>query len=198
MSLGIPLTVRRCKHPEHQRGRVRFVIGARCRPGEAVVLRRWRDRSRDAAAKAKGISFDGCRLPPGTFQLLDACREQGLDLETAMTPEILRPFYDGVRREHPTWRAPNPTHLAALITCLARTKHLDRIVNRERIAENPGLPDLFLWKRGREEKPFAGQFIEVKRRSRTYKEPLSKEQRDEIAFLNKIGAKARVVYLLER
>jgi hypothetical protein len=198
MSLGIPLTVRRCQHAEHQRGRVRFVVGDRCRPGEAVVLRRWRDRSREPAAKAKRIAFDGCRLPPGTFQLLDACRQEGLDLNAAMTPDILRPFYDRARREHPTWRAPNVTHLAAVITCLARTKHLNAVVNRERTATNPGIPDLFLWKRDKDGQPFGGQFIEVKRRSRTYKEPVSKEQREEIAFLKTIGAKARVVYLLER
>jgi hypothetical protein len=198
MSLRIPLTVKRCAHPEHQRGRVRFVFGTRCRPGEAVVLRRWRDRAREAASRAQGITFDGCRLPPGTFRLLDACRTAGLDLEAGITAETLRPYYDEARRQHPTWRAPNPAHLAALINCLARTKRLTRIVNRERAAANPGLPDLFLWRRRKDGEPFGEQFIEVKRRARDYREPLSKEQKAEIAFLNDIGAKARAIYLVER
>ena len=115
-----------------------------------------------------------------------------------MTADIIRPFYESARAEHPTWRAPNPTHLAALITCLANTKRLTRIVNRERKAENPGLPDVFLWKRDKDGKPFGGQFIEVKRRARGFIEPLSQEQRDEIAFLKFIRAKARHVYLTER
>jgi VRR-NUC domain-containing protein len=198
VSLGIALTVRRCKHPEHQRGRVRFLLGKRCRPGEAVVLRRWRDRSREPAAVAKGVTFDGCRLPPGTFQLLDACREAGSRLDAPVTPEILRPFYERARREHPTWRAPNPTHLAAMMTCLARTNRLAAIVDRERRAANPGLPDLFLWKRDRYGVPFGGTFIEVKRRQRNRREPTSIEQDEEIAFLKRLGARARILYLDER
>lgn len=198
MSLGIPLTVRRCKHPEHQRGRVRFMLGKRCGIGEDVVLRRWRDRSRETVARQKRITFDGCRLPPGTFQLLDACRKQGLNLDAPVTPDILRPFYERARAEHPTWRAPTPTKLAAVITCLAKTKRLTRIVNRERKAENPGLPDVFLWKRDEDGKPFGGQFIEVKRRARGFIERLSKEQQAEIAFLKSIGARTRHVYLTER
>ena len=177
---------------------MRFVLGKRCRPAEAVALRRWRDRSREAAAVAQGITFEGCRLPPGTFQLLDACQHAGLDLEKAVTAETLRPYYERARREHPTWRAPNPKDLAAVVTCLSNTKRLVGVLGRERSAKNPGLPDLFLWKRDREGKPFAGRFVEVKRRTRTYKEPLSKEQRAEIAFLKKLGAPAHDVYVVER
>jgi hypothetical protein len=198
MSLGISLTVRRCKPAEHQGGRVRFVLGKRCRPGEAVVLRRWRDRSREPSAVATGTTFDGCRLPPGTFQLLDACAKAGLELCAAVTPEILRPYYKCARVEHPRWKAPNVTHLAALMACLANTKRLIAIVKHERRTENPGLPDLFLWKRDKKGRPFGGQFIEVKRRTRTFTEPLSKEQRAEIVFLKSIGVKARPVYLIER
>jgi len=198
MSLRIPLTVRRCKHPEHQRGRVRFVVGKRCRPGEAIVLRRWRDRSREASAIAKGITFEGCRLPPGTFQLLDACRTAGLELSASMTAEALRPYYERARLDHPTWRAPKAKDLAALVTCLAHTRRLLEVLGRERSPKNPGLPDLFLWKRGRDGAPFGGQFLEVKRQKGKWKEPVSKEQRAEIAFLRDRGAKARVIYLLER
>jgi len=163
-----------------------------------VVLRRWRDRSREPAAVAKGITFDGCRLPPGTFQLLDACRKAGLKLDEPVTAERLRPFYERARREHPTWKAPTPVHLAAMMTCLARTNRLGAIVDRERRAANPGLPDLFLWKRDSHGVPFAGTFIEVKRKKGKWREPTSIEQDEEIAFLKRLGAKARVVYLDER
>jgi hypothetical protein len=171
------------------------MLGKRCRPGEAVVLRRWRDRSREPAAIAKGMTFDGCRLYPNTFRLLDACRKRGLKLDASITAESIQPYYDCARRQHPAWKAPNPPQLAALAICLAKVRRLANVLDRERTVANPGLPDLFLWNRNPAGVPFGGQFVEVKRRTRTYKEPLSKEQRDEIAFLKKIGAKARVVYL---
>lgn len=199
MSLRIPLTVRRCTHPEHQSGRrVRFVVGKRCRPGEAVVLRRWRDRSREPSARRNGISFEGCRLPPGTFQLLNACRAAGFDMPRPFTADTLRPYYERARREHPTWKAPNLESTIALLTCLATTRHLTKILGRERSPANPGLPDLFLWMRRKTGQLFGGRFIEVKRKRGKYKEPESPEQRDEREFLAKLGAKARVVYLLER
>jgi hypothetical protein len=204
VSLGIPLTVKRCTHPEHQRGRrVRFVLGTRCRPGEAVVLRRWRDRSREPAARAKEITFEGCRLWPGTLQLLNACREAGFDLSRPFTAERLRPYYVRARQDHPTWKAPNPENMVALMTCLAtKKKRLTQILGRARSTANPGLPDLFLWKRGKSGVPFGGQFIEVKRYvpARKFREPLSPDQRAELEFLKgkDVGAKARVAYLVER
>lgn len=162
------------------------------------MLRRWRERSLAPTAIAKGITFEGCRMMPGTFQLLEACRTTGLQLDASLTAETLRPYYERARREHPTWRAPNPIDLAAVVTCLAKTNRLLRVLGRERSTENPGLPDLTLWQRNRDGVPFGGRFIEVKRRTQTYKEPVSKEQRAEIEFLKDLGAKADVIYLLHR
>jgi VRR-NUC domain len=197
VSLRIPLTVKRCSHPEHQSGRrVRFVVGKRCRPGEEVVLRRWRDRSREPSARLKGTSFEGCRLPPGTFQLLNACRAAGFDILPPFTADRLRPHYERARREHPTWNAPNVENTIAMLICLG--KYLRQILERERSSANPGLPDLFLWTRTKNGRLSRGQFIEVKRKRGKYKERESPAQRGEREFLTKLGAKARVVYLLER
>ena len=160
------------------------------------MLRRWRDRSREPSARRKGISFEGCRLPPGTFQLLNACRAAGLDFSSQLTPDRLRPFYERARREHPTWKAPNLENTIAMLTCLG--KHLPQILERERSSANPGLADLFLWMRRENGQLFGGRFIEVKRKRGKYKEPESPGQRGEREFLAKLGAKARVVYLLER
>ena len=142
--------------------------------------------------------FEGCRLWPNTFRLLDACRRDGLVLSARLTAEALRPYYAHARGEHPTWKVPNPKDLAAIVACLATTNRLLKVLGRERAEANPGLPDLFLWKRDRTGVPFGGRFVEVKRRTLEYEEPQSKEQRAEIAFLKELGAKAHVVYLLER
>jgi len=198
MSLGISLSVTRCRHAEHQRPRVRFVIGGRCRIGEDVVLRRWRDRSKEPTARARGITFEGCRLPPGTFQIIDACRADGFDVAGKISIDTLGSFYERARDQHKTWRAPSVANTVAILTCLARTKRLPDVLGRERSPMNPGLPDLFLWKRRTDGSLFGERFVEVKRRTRTWKEPLSRPQREEIAFLRSLDAKARVVYLLER
>lgn len=165
MSLKIPLTVDRCSHPEHRTGRVRFVLGGRCRPGEAIVLRRWRDRSCEPDASAKGITFEGYRLPPGTYQIINACIAAGFDIAEPITADALRPHYDRARREHPLWKAPNVESTVELLQWLARGNHLKRVLGRARSVANPGLPDLFLWKRGINGAAFRGEFIEVKRRA---------------------------------
>ena len=143
------------------------------------------------------MMFEGCRLRPGTFQIIAACRRDGLDVAGPITVETLAPLLERARREHKTWKSPNVANTVAILNCLARTKRLLDILDRERSPKNPGLPDLFLWRRGKDG-VFGGRFVEVKRRKGKWKERQSKEQREEIAFLRREGAKAMVVYLLQR
>ena len=164
------------------------------------MLRRWRDRSCEGAARARGITFEGCRLPPGTFQLLNACKEAGWNADAPVTTEALRPFYAAAREKHPTWRAPNVDNVVALIAHLQGRGCLDEVLNRPRSAANPGLPDLFLWQRTRDGKRFGGRFVEVKRSTERpkFREPESVAQRDERVFLSELGFKAQVRYLIQR
>jgi VRR-NUC domain len=196
MSLRIPLTVKRC--PDASRGRVRFELAGRCRPGEAVVLRRWRERSNETEAIKIGVTFDACRLPPGTWSLLNACASAGLNLKIRVPADVLRMSLVEARLAHPTWRCPQHEKFARMIEHLRTRGVLSSILERDRITESPGLPDLYLW-RARSGTIEAGQFIEVKRRNRRtgYKEPTSRSQRDELTFLRSLGLKARVVYLEE-
>ena len=59
-----------------------------------------------------------------------------------------------------------------------------------------GVPDLYLFaKTGRSQaKPAFSRFVEVKKP----KERVSKDQQDEIAFMQSLGLKARVLRLIER
>ena len=197
MSLRIQLTVKRCPHAHT--GRVRFVLGHVCRPGEAVVLRRWRDRSSEARPKAADETFDGCRLPPGSWFLLNACAAVGLRLDVPIESAVLRLFLDDARREHPTWRAPQVDKFARVIEFLRQRKVLRQVLERTRDPDNPGLPDLFLWRRDRDGAINGGQFVEVKRHVRLmrWKEPLSKAQKQELEFLRGLDLKAHAVYLIE-
>jgi len=199
MSLRISLLVKRCAHPEHQSGRVRFLIGSRCRPGEAIVLRRWRDRACEPSSQVKGVTFDGCRLPPGTFQLLSACRSSGLEIGRPVSVEVLRPYYENARSGHPLWRAPRVDHTAALLTFLVSRGLVQQVLDRDRSPANPGIPDLFLWRHTADGVPFGGRFVEVKRYAPRagFKEPVSREQKAELAFLQGLGLKAQITYLIQ-
>jgi VRR-NUC domain-containing protein len=196
MSLRIPLTVKRC--PGAPQRRVRFHLGGRCRPGEAVVLRRWRDRSNEPAAQQARVTFDGCRLPPGTWSLLNACASAGLDMKAPVQSDVLRKALVAARQAHPTWRCPQHDKFARVIEYLRRRGVLQKILARDRKTHSPGLPDLFLW-RTRNGAIEGGQFVEVKRRNSTtgYKERVSETQHEELDFLKDLGLKARVIYLKE-
>lgn len=184
ISLHISLTVARCEHADHER-RVRYTLGDGCRTGEDIVIWRWRHR------RGADVTFDGCRLPPGTWRLLQACIDAGLKISPELESETVRRFVDQVREQHREWRAPESGKLLALITTLSNRRRLMRILERERREAHPGIPDLFLFKRRPDGTPFAGRFVEVKRPD----ERVSPEQQEEITFLRGLGLKAGVARL---
>ena len=76
MRLGIPTTVKRAGDVNPLR--VRYVCGDDRLIPEAFVLRRWREKSRARWAQARCVTFDGCRLSPGTWTLLQLWLQEGL------------------------------------------------------------------------------------------------------------------------
>ena len=98
MSLRIHLTARRC-NPEVP-GRVRFLLGNKAVTPEGLVLGRWKARSQEPSALADGVTFDGCRLPPGTWRVLLEAERRGLSLVDANSTRRTRVVRSGcqVRR----------------------------------------------------------------------------------------------------
>ena len=193
MSLRIPLTATRC-HGDDRRGR--FDYNGRCLTPEGLVLRRWQDRSKEHT----GTRFDGCRLPPGTWRVLQACFADGLTIDAAQQEELLAEAVDNVRSRHPTWRAPTASKLAALVRFLVSRGVLERVLTVERDEMSPGIPDLFLYRADDARGVQGGRFVEVKRKTRrpAWKEPVSRAQRREHALLRSLGLRVSVVYIDER
>ena len=198
MSLGIPLTVTRCATPDRA-GRVRFQDGEECLIAEQVVLRRWKERSKEPAAKAAGIRFDGCRLPSGTWTLLRQWMDDGLAPADLAKSASLNEYAERNRVAGGLLRTPPSTKFAAMLGFLEGRKVLRKIIKRKRPAGNPGIPDLFLYRLDADGRVLGGRFVEVKRRNRARKvrERVSAAQQAELEFLQGLGLKARVVYLDE-
>lgn len=198
MSLRIPLSVKRCPTTGAST-RVRYQHGDQHLIPEAIVLRRWRDRSKEDSAKASGIRFDGCRLPPGTWTLLRRWLGDGLQVKDVTKPLALKEHAERSRRLGLKLRAPEPSKFARLLSFLVERGVLRKVMNRKRPADKPGIPDLFLFRVDRNGRVHGGRFVEVKRWNRRQhtKERVSAEQREEIAFLTGLKLAAQVVYLLE-
>ena len=85
-SLRISTTVKRCPPSSGRPDRVRYRHGAEQLIPEMIVLRRWRDRSKEPSATARGERMDGMRLPPGTWRLLRQWLDEGLLWADIATP----------------------------------------------------------------------------------------------------------------
>ena len=136
MSLRIKTTVRRCT--ADGRGRVRYWHGeARLIP-EQLVLRRWKERSNQVAAKRNGVRFDGCRLPPGTWSLLDAWLADGLSLEEVTDATILRQYIAKSRAAGVKLRTPEAKKFAMMLSWLRDRGVLSKLLNRQRRVDARG------------------------------------------------------------
>jgi hypothetical protein len=198
MSLRIPLTVKRCAGVDRA-GRVRYQDGDRCLIPEDIVLRRWQERTSEPRQRARDIRFDGCRLPSGTWTLLrEWSREEGSP-NRLTDPDVLERYAAQNRSEGGRLRTPVAAKFALLIAYLIEKKLLDAVISLERSPENPGLPDLFLYRVDRAQRVHDGRFVEVKKRNRRTgtREPASPGQIAEIKFLKSLGLRADVIYLLE-
>jgi hypothetical protein len=76
-------------------------------------------------------------------------------------------------------------------------KLIDRHTNGDVDPRHPGVPDLFVFKKRADGRPYAVRFVEVKRGG-SPPEKLMLHQLEEIQFLKRIGIKAGVLRLEER
>jgi hypothetical protein len=161
---------------------------------ETVVLRRWRQRKMD------GHTFAGSRLSSTiwravAFTFSDLVQK----LETPSVDEIkerVQATQIAMKRRHLS--LPSAEILRALLLDLG-SQRLRRLIERhtsESHRGKSGVPDLYLFARSQlsPEKPAFIRFVEVKKP----KEPTSKAQQEEIAFMRGLGLQARVLKLIER
>jgi hypothetical protein len=179
--------------------RVRYQLGDRAVTPEDLVLQRWKARSKEPAATTSKVTFDGCRLPPGTWRLLKEVESAGGDLDQPCGHDGLQVRIASVRQRSPELRCPQVDKLLAMLDWLRTRGVLRKLVQRQRSNDSPGIPDLFLFRRAQDGRVLGGRFVEVKRCTRkpAWREPVSATQRNELRFLKELGLNASVVYVIE-
>jgi hypothetical protein len=182
---------------QHENGRVKYLVDP-CGAGEEraipeeVVLRRWRRR------RFTGFTFSGERLSSTIWralpELFRSSPEEWVLLSLAELKEMREAGAARLRDKHYVLPAAETmTALFAVCGSAGLRALVDRHANPERIGHS-GVPDLFLFARDKLSKPTISRFVEVKKPE----EPVSRDQLDEIAFLQKLGLHARVLRLIER
>lgn len=178
--------------------RVRYLVdssaaGEKTAVPETVVLTRWRQRKRD------GYVFSGARLSPNVWRAValafgtDAkliCKADSVELEA-----VIASMKHALLAQH--YALPSVQTLQALLDTIGPNR-LQKILNRHTSPDHGdryGTPDLFLFSTEVSSGRIAdANFVEVKKP----KEPVSNDQRQEIAFLLSLGLRARVLRLIER
>ena len=182
---------------KHENGRVKYLVdprgaGEERAIPEEVVLRRWRRR------RFNGFTFSGERLSSTVWRALpelfqstpeEWCTLNLLDLKKIREAGAVR-----LRKMH--YRLPAAETMIALFAICGSAGLrglVDRHAKPDRIGHS-GVPDLFLFARDRYGNPTIARFVEVKKPE----ESVSRDQLDEISFLQALGLHARVLRLIER
>ncbi len=159
---------------------------------ETVVLKRWRARV------FPGYSFSGTRLSSTLWRAVGLALGSNARKLCRMSAKVLSEAIDQQRatlRAH-YYALPAPAALRALFAVLG-PERLQAILDRHLAPERgnlSGIPDLFLFATPQgSDQPGIARFVEVKKPE----EAVSREQIDEIAFLNSLGLHARVLRLIE-
>ncbi len=176
--------------------RVTYLVDPRGRGGERaiaeqVVLRRWRRR------KTEDYVFSGSRLSSTVWRALQVAFGPGVEGWVGADASALAARLEARRQQlrAANLRAPAPEALHALLAVCGR-RGIRVLVERHTNAlpGRSGVPDLFLFA-GRPDRPVEiARFVEVKKPE----EPVSRDQRAEIAFMHSLGLHARVLRLIER
>lgn len=160
---------------------------------EAVVLARWRRR------KFENYTFSGTRLNPKIWRVLPKvlgaeveawCKWTEAELATKIEKGRTVLGIEGKALPEAgalkaLLQVCGPSRLAALTA-----RHNDPVRH-----DRYGTPDLFLYATHNEtQRTSIARFVEVKKPE----EPVSRDQREEIAFLQSLGLHARVLRLVER
>lgn len=160
---------------------------------EKVVLYRWRKRI------SSGFTFSGARLPPVVWRVLPKVLGGELSAWSEMSAQEIRRQVDRSRESmrEKYEKVPAAEVLWALIHHCGEKRIADILArhNDPSRVENYGTPDLFLYATENKSGRVAiARFVEVKKPE----EPLSKDQKAEIIFLQSLGLHARVLRLIER
>lgn len=167
----------------------------RCTP-ETLVVRRWRKR---VSIGGRHL-FAGDRLSANVWRAVGAAFGTDANAICGLTESQLSAV---IERSRDTLRQANHLRLPAAKTLLylfqaCGPSRLQRILDRHITHEGEvvvGIPDLFLYAVDANTGRLAQAcFVEVKKP----REPVSPQQREEIAFLIGMGLKARVLRLIER
>lgn len=158
---------------------------------ERVVLHRWKQR------RLIGYRFHGARLAPSFWWALPEAL--GHDVRTWIGQDVTT-IDEAIKiwRETrtPGFSLPSAQAVHALIAACGPAR-LRKLVDQHAVGlptRTSGVPDLFLYALDETERVRAVRFVEVKKP----KEPVSKEQREQIAFLKSLGFHAQVTRLVER
>ncbi len=160
---------------------------------ETLILKRWRKRKRE------GYTFSGGRLGPNTWRGVDLVFASDAGAACALDVNgieaRLGPMRDRLRSHHYSLPAAATLHaLFAILGPHRLRKLVERHLDPSR-AERYGTPDLFLFAVDQESGDYhSAHFVEVKKP----REHVSKDQREEMAFMVSLGLNARVLRLIER
>lgn len=177
--------------------RVKYLLdakgeGTEKKISEAVVLHRWRKRVLDE------YTFSGSKLNPKIWRNLPLVLDGTPKAWVKLSVEMIKSSIDKKRsfmREHYI-SLPSANILKALFD-ICGSDRLSALVDRhnhDSRKEKYGTPDLFLYAIQKSTgKTSVARFVEVKRPD----EEVSKDQHEEIAFLQSLGLHARVFRLKE-
>lgn len=160
---------------------------------EQVVLHRWRKRV------STGWSYGGARLSPNLWRALPMVLGPNADGWDSYSMHELQSIIDSrrdvLRAKHMSVPAANV--LFALMNVCGNDR-LQKLIARHNDPlrkDRYGVPDLFLYAMNNDTGlPAIARFVEVKKP----KEPVSRDQHEEIEFLQSLGLQARVLRLIER
>jgi len=183
---------------EHRGNRVVYLLdpkgeGTEKGIAEQVVLHRWRRRV------FPGYTFSGARLSPNLWRALPLVLTADTSRWSSLTPEKIRELTDQKRGELRSSHLSVPTAKVtwALIQVCGGDR-LHKIIERHNAPDRQdkyGTPDLFLYASCNEtEQPMIARFVEVKKPE----EAVSKDQHEEIGFLQCLGLHSRILRLVER
>ena len=171
---------------ENHRGRVTYLCeDGRRRTPERVVLWRWRK-----------CGFGGYRLRPNIWRVLGEMPALRGRLPIEKIAEIL-----GHKKREGGETAkllPRPELICDLLVALSAQRVMALVAHHSDgiavDAREPGVPDLFLFKRRPDGDPWCVRLVEVKRPD----ERIRSHQEAEIHYLRGLGLRAGVVRLIER
>ena len=86
--------------------------------------------------------------------------------ESLTDPRLLNEYAARNRAAGGKLRTPVASKFAQMIRYLLNKRGTRTVISRERSLENPGIPDLFLYRLDAQQRVYGGYFVEVKRRTR--------------------------------